>query len=293
MQKITPFLWFDRQAEEAVGFYTSIFPNSKVGEMSRYGDNMPMPKGTVLAASFELNGMEFSALNGGPIYQFTPAISFFVNCPSEQALDALWAKLSAGGTVLMELGPYPFSPKFGWLVDRFGISWQLTFSGQPLSIAPYFLFVGEQHGNAEAAIKLYTSLFPNSAIQQIEHFGAGEGEPEGTVKHARFTLAGQEFIAMDSALGHEFTFTPATSFYVHCKDQAEVDYYWEKLTEGGMEVQCGWLSDRFGVSWQIVPDILPELMSDPDPVKAGRVTQAMMQMVKLDIAGLQRAYDQG
>src|SRR5262245_9258262 len=153
MQRVTPFLWFDDDAEEAANFYTSIFKNSKIKGISRYSDAGPGPKGSVMVASFELDGQEFTALNGGPQFHFTEAISFVV----------------------------------------------------------------------------------------------------------------------------------------HCKDQDEVDYYWTKLSEGGQEVQCGWLKDKFGLSWQIVPTILPELMQDKDPAKRERVMKAMLQMVKMDIAGLKRA----
>jgi predicted 3-demethylubiquinone-9 3-methyltransferase (glyoxalase superfamily) len=290
MQKIDPCLWFDHQAEEAVKLYTSLFQNSKIEALSYYGENMPLPAGTVLTVSFSLAGLNFLALNGGPEYQFTPAVSFFVLCQSEAEIDRLWNQLCEGGTVLMELDQYPFSEKFGWLNDRYGVSWQLNLTQSPEKIAPFLLFVGEQHGKAEQAIQFYTSIFPNSSVNRIQRFGPGMGETEGTVMHASFKLAGQEFMAMDSGQAHHFTFTPATSFYVHCKDQAEVDEYWEKLTAGGQEVQCGWLVDKYGLSWQIVPDILPKLMNDPDPAKAKRVTQAMLKMVKIDIGELERAY---
>jgi predicted 3-demethylubiquinone-9 3-methyltransferase (glyoxalase superfamily) len=156
MQKITPFLWFDHQAEEAMNFYISIFKNSKVLNVNRYAEGAPQPAGMVMTASFQINGQEFIALNGGPVFKFNPAISFVVSCET----------------------------------------------------------------------------------------------------------------------------------------QAEVDEYWAKLCAGGQESQCAWLTDKFGVSWQIVPTALGKLLSDPDPQKAGRVMQAMLQMKKIDIAGLQRAYDE-
>jgi predicted 3-demethylubiquinone-9 3-methyltransferase (glyoxalase superfamily) len=155
MRKITPFLWFDGKAEEAVKFYTSIFRNSKIGKISRYGDEGPGPKGTVMVVTFQLEGQDFMALNGGPQFTFTPAISFLVNCETQKEVDELWEKLSAGG--------------------------------------------GETN-------------------------------------------------------------------------------------------QCGWLKDKYGVSWQIVPTVLGELMNDPDPVKAQRVMKAMLQMDKIDIEGLKRAH---
>jgi predicted 3-demethylubiquinone-9 3-methyltransferase (glyoxalase superfamily) len=152
MQKITPFLWFDNQAEEAMNFYTSIFKNSKVGRISRYGDAGPGPEGAVMSATFQLEGQEFMALNGGPLFQFTPAVSFFVNCETQE----------------------------------------------------------------------------------------------------------------------------------------EVDHFWEKVSAGGKQEQCGWLKDKFGLSWQIVPSILGKLLGDKDPAKASRVMQAMLQMIKLDIAALKK-----
>ncbi len=155
MSKITPFLWFDTQAEEAMNFYVSLFPNSKIDKVTRWGDGGPVPKGVVMTASFELDGQKFVALNGGPHYKLNEAVSFVIDC----------------------------------------------------------------------------------------------------------------------------------------KDQAEVDYYWDRLTaDGGAPSMCGWLKDRFGLSWQVVPAILPQLMGDPDPAKAGRVGQALMKMQKLDIATLQAAH---
>jgi len=291
MQKIIPFLWFNDQAEEAVRFYTSIFKDSKIGTIARFGDDTPGPKGKVMTVAFELAGKEFVALNGGPEFSFTPAISFYVSCQTNEELDTLWINLCQGGNILMELAQYPFSQKFGWVMDQFGVSWQLDLTNQSQKISPYLMFVGEQNGRAKEAIQFYTSLFNHSAISHIEYYGRDQDEPEGLVMHARFSLEGQEFMALDSSRDHHFTFTPAISFYVNCLSQEEVDYFWNKLSEDGEEGQCGWLTDPYGVSWQIVPAILPQLMSDPDAEKAGRVTQAMLRMTKLDISLLQQAYN--
>lgn len=290
MQKIVPNLWFDDQAEEAVNFYAAIFENGRVDAISYYGKDMPLPEGTVLTVAFQLAGCNFTAINGGPEFKFTPAISFFVSCQDEAEMDALWANLLEGGMALMELGPYPFSEKFGWVMDRYGLTWQLILSRTPQSITPYLTFVGEQAGKAEEAMEFYTSLFENSRISHIDRYGKDMGEPEGTVMHARFLLAGQDFAALDSSLDHQFTFTPAISLLINCESQAEVDSFWEKLTEGGSEQPCGWLVDRFGVSWQVIPTRLGTLMSDPDAEKAYRVTQALLQMGKIDIAKLEQAY---
>lgn len=291
MQKITPFLWFDNQAEEAAQYYTSIFNNSKIISVSRYGEGPPGQAGTVMLVSFDIDGQQFTALNGGPEFNFTPAVSFFVNCATPQETDALWGKLTEGGKVLMELGSYPFSEKFGWVEDRFGVSWQLNLAEAAQKIVPFLMFVGEQCGKAEQAIRHYTSLFRNSGLISLERHGAGGQDVEGTVKHAIFSLHGQTFMAIDSNFEHRFTFTEATSFYVDCKDQREVDELWEKLSRGGETSQCGWLRDQYGLSWQIVPSKLGELMGDKDPEKSKRVVEAMLKMTKIDISLLQQAYD--
>jgi predicted 3-demethylubiquinone-9 3-methyltransferase (glyoxalase superfamily) len=247
-------------------------------------------EGKVLTGVFELAGQRFMALDGGPAFKFTPAVSFFVNCETEKEIDQLWARLSDGGSVLMPFQQYPFSEKFGWLNDQYGLSWQLNLGARKQKITPFLLFVGEQHGKAEEAMQFYTSLFENSRIEHVAHYGAGENGEEGTVQHAVFQLNGQEFMAMDSNLEHAFTFSEATSFYVECESQDEVDYFWNKLSAVPEAEQCGWLKDQYGISWQIIPTALPELLNDPDPEKSRSVMEAMLQMKKIDIAGLEKAY---
>ena len=153
-------------------------------------------------------------------------------------------------------------------------------------ITPFLWF----DGNAEEAVNYYLSVFPEAKLGEVSRYGEGMPMPAGTVLVANFTLFGQEFGAINA--GPEFKFTEAISFMIDCKDQAEVDYYWDKLTaNGGEPSQCGWLKDRFGLSWQVVPSTLGELMTNPDPAKANRVTQALMQMGKIDIATLEAARD--
>ncbi len=291
MQKITPFLWFDNNAEEAANFYVSVFGDSKVGTITRYGEAGPAPAGTVMTVEIQLEGQKFTALNGGPHFKFTPAVSFYVACETAEKVDALWQKLSEGGSVLMELAKYPFSEKFGWVADKYGLSWQLNLASFPQKISPCLMFVGEQNGKAEDAMKFYTSQFNNSSIDRVERSAPGEGGTEGAVKHGVFSLDGQKFIAMDGGTNHPFTFTEAQSFVVDCKTQDEVDEFWQKLTAGGQESQCGWLKDKYGLSWQVTPAILIEMLQDKDAEKSKRVMEAMMQMSKIDIPTLQRAYD--
>lgn len=292
-QKIVPFLWFDNNAEEAVNFYTSCFMNSKIESKSYYDEAAAEASGqakdTLMTASFQLNGQEFIALNGGPVFKFTPAISFFVTCETEKETDELWQKFSDGGTVLMELNAYPFSKKFGWIQDKFGLSWQLNFTGSEQKISPSLMFTGNQAGKAEEAINYYSSLFKNSEIKTLSRYAKGGHGKKGTVEFALFSLEKEDFIAMDSYADHGFSFTPAVSFFVYCENQKEIDFFWNHLTDGGKEVECGWLEDKFGVSWQIVPTVLFKLLNNPDYERAKRAMQAMLKMKKLDIAKLEQA----
>ena len=290
MQKITPFLWFDGQAEQAAKFYTGIFKSSRIESVSRYPEGSPYPAGRVMTVEFRLAGQRFIALNGGPEFKFTPAVSFFVDCKTRAEIDGLWRKLSRGGTALMGLDKYPFSERFGWVQDKFGVSWQVNLAGRAQTITPFLMFVGKQHGRAEEALKFYISLFKGSRIGKIVRYAAGEEEPAGTVKRATFFLDGSQFMAMDSDRPHPFTFNEALSFVVNCATQKEIDYFWKKLSAGGKEVQCGWLKDKFGLSWQIVPEGVVELFDSKDPARAERVMKAMLGMVKLDIVKLKQAY---
>ncbi len=289
---ITPCLWFDLQAEEAATFYTSVFDNGKIETVVRYPENGMMPGGTVMTVKFCLAGQDFIALNGGPYYRFTPATSFFVGCESIKEFDKLWKKLSKGGSVLMEPeAMLPYFEKFGWIQDKYGLSWQLGTCGIPQYITPYLMFVGKQCGRAEEAIGFYRSVFEISNVESMVRHGKTENEIEGSVLHASFSLNGQAFMAADSGWKHAFTFTEAVSFYVYCQTQAEIDRYWEMLSADGGELsQCGWLKDKFGISWQIVPADLEKMMSDKNIEKVKRVTEALLKMTKLDMSILQKAY---
>jgi predicted 3-demethylubiquinone-9 3-methyltransferase (glyoxalase superfamily) len=292
MQKITSHLWFDKEAKEAARLYTSVFKESKINDETTLYNT---PSGTVDIVTIDLAGQGFTLLNAGPLFKFTPAVSFLVACNTKQEVDSLWGELSRGGAVLMELGEYPFSEKYGWLQDKYGLSWQVMYMGDrkiKQKITPTLMFVGQQSGKAEEAIYFYTSVFDNAKIGDILRYGKGEApDKEGTVKHAAFTLEGEYFAAMDSAREHNFSFNEAISFMVHCRTQKEIDYYWEKLSADPKAEQCGWLKDRFGLSWQIVPTIMNEMFKDKDQKKIARVTEAFLQMKKFDIDALKRAYE--
>jgi predicted 3-demethylubiquinone-9 3-methyltransferase (glyoxalase superfamily) len=299
MQKITPHLWFDKEAREAAEFYTSLFPDSKVTNITTLHDT---PSGDTDIVSFELAGQSFMAISAGPLFKFNPSVSFFVNFdPSRDKdarnnLDSLWERLSQGGTALMPLDKYPFSEHYGWVQDKYGLSWQLILTDpegeeRPF-IVPSLMFVGDVAGRAEEAINHYLSVFKNSKIGTIIHYGAGqEPDKEGTVMFADFMLEGQWFAAMDSAHEHNFGFNEAISFLVDCDSQAEIDTYWERLSVVPEAEQCGWLKDKFGLSWQISSAALREMLTKGTRAQIDRVTQAFLPMKKLDVAELQKVYE--
>jgi predicted 3-demethylubiquinone-9 3-methyltransferase (glyoxalase superfamily) len=294
MEKITPHLWFDKEAEKAARFYTSVFEGSKINNTTTLHNTS---SGTVDTVTIELLGQEFMLISAGPFFKFNPSISFLVACETKKEVDTLWKILLEGGTALMDLGEYPFSERYGWVQDRYGLSWQVMFPGRhkiKQKITPTLMFVGRQCGKAEEAINFYATVFHNAKVGDILRYNKGE-EPdkEGTIKHAAFALEGQEFAAMDSARVHNFTFNEAISFMVHCGTQEEIDYYWEKLSADPKAEQCGWLKDKYSVSWQIVPKVMDEMLKDKDKEKLGRVTEAFLKMKKIDIKVLEKAYKKG
>ncbi len=297
MHKITPHLWFDTQAKEATAFYVSLFPNSKIENITVIPDT---PSGDCDIVSFKLAGQDFMAISAGPIFKLNPSISFFLNFdPSSDAsakenLSKTWEKLTEGGKVLMPLQEYPFSKWYGWIQDKYGVSWQLILTNpdgdkRPF-IVPSLLFVGAVCGKSEEATEFYMSIFRNSKRGQISRYPKGmEPDKEGSVMFTDFSLGGQWFVAMDSAHKHDFSFNEAVSFIVNCDTQDEIDYYWGKLSAVPESEQCGWLKDKYGVSWQIVPSMMNELIGSGDSEKTKRVTQAFLKMKKFDIQALKDA----
>jgi predicted 3-demethylubiquinone-9 3-methyltransferase (glyoxalase superfamily) len=294
MHKITPHLWFDKEANDAANLYTSLFKDSAIKNTTVLHDT---PSGTVDLLTIQLSGQEFKLINAGPLFKFTPAVSFLVACETKDEVDALWPELLKGGSVLMPLGEYPFSAKYGWTQDRYGLSWQIMFAGDreiKQKITPTLMFVGEQCGKAEEAINVYGSIFHDVKVDHIMHYEADEkSEEAGTIKHAGFEIEGQSFAVMDSARAHNFTFNEAISFMVNCDTQEEIDYFWAKLSADPKAEQCGWLKDKFGLSWQIVPTVMDRMLRDKNEAALARVTQAFLKMKKFDIAKLKEAYNQG
>ncbi|MBK9034873.1 MAG: VOC family protein [Myxococcales bacterium] len=293
---LVPCVWLDDQAEAAAALYTELFPGGRTTAVARYPeatDNPSgRPRGSVLTIEVELAGQRCTLLNGGPMFTLNPSLSLFVQLDDSTAARRLFGRLAEGGEVRMPLDQYPWSPCYGWVQDRFGVSWQvITGRRAPAgdTIVPCLMFAGAQHGRAEEALRRYAAIFPDGRVDSLEPYGPDEG-PAGTLKHGRCTLAGHELVAMDSHLAHDVAFNEALSLQVMCADQAEVDRCWDALVDGGTPGPCGWLKDRFGVSWQVVPSAIAAWMAGPDTAARDRAFAAMLTMGKLDVAALERAF---
>lgn len=303
-QKIIPNIWCDRNAEQAGAFYAEAFPGARSTVEARYPDTglldfqqqfagepltvaveIPEPRGT--------DSTRLTLINAGDEFAPNPSISFMVNfdplmfdgdeAAARARLDRLWGALSEGGRELMPLGEYPFSAHYGWVQDRFGVSWQLMLtdpSGEPRPfIVPSLMFSGAAQNRASEAIDFYTSVFDDAAAGGRFPYGAPTGPATAdALMYGEFRVGGQWFAVMDSGVEQPFEFGCGVSLEVQCTDQAEIDRLWEALSAVPEAEQCGWLADRFGVSWQIVPADMAELMQRPDAY------EHMMGMKKLVIA---------
>ncbi len=273
---IHPCIWYNGNAKQAAEFYCTLFPNSKITTDS------PM------VVKWELAGQTFMGLNGGPMFTTNPSISFLVICEEDAEINTLWEKLSDGGMVMMALDKYDWSERYGFVQDKFGLAWQIMkgkYSDVNQKITPTLLFVGNSFGKAAAAVKYYTDVFKPSSVDGILLYAENEGPAAGSVKHSQYVLDGKVFMAMDGYGEHKFAFNEGISFVVECESQVDIDYFWDSLTcNGGQESMCGWLKDKFGVSWQIIPKNIGAIMMDP--VNGQKAMQALMQMKKIDIAKL-------
>ena len=283
---IFPCLWYNGQARESADFYCQIFDGKITVD-------------SPVVVNIKLFGQRLMLLNGGPQFEKNASVSFMVLCQSEEEVEKYWIPLAEGGKVLMPLGEYPWSKKYGWVRDRFGVTWQVYLGKKEgdQKIVPTLMFLHENNGKAQQAMELYTSIFPNSSIGGVLKYGEGVGEEDHEVaehiQHAHFDLDGYTFFCMDSSKDHSFDFNEGISIVVMTDDQEQTDHLWYSLTkEGGEESRCGWLKDKYGLSWQIVPKRLLELMNDFDhPHKAQKVVEAMMEMQKIEISVLEKAYE--
>lgn len=275
---IYPCLTIRGKIAEAADFYLDTFGDGQI--------NSSNP----IVITLSLSGQLFMLLGDGPTSTPNPSISFMVLSEDEKDIEAYYKRLSEGGSTLMPLDKYPWSPKYAWVQDKFGVSWQLYTGAKNdanQKFCPTLMFTGDKAGKAAEAVHFYTDLFHDSEQQGILKYSEGE-DNTNYVKHAQFKIKHFVTMAMDSSADHGFGFVDAISLVVNCKDQAEIDRYWEGLIAGGgHEVACGWLVDKYGVSWQIVPDKLGRWMSDPE--KFQRVLHALMKMKKLIYSELENA----
>lgn len=298
MQKIVPHLWFDKEAREAAGFYCKTFPDSRiVNSVVLHGT----PGSDTEALTFNLSGYDFMAISAGPYFKVNPAISFILNFDPSQDnqaaihLKELWDKLIDGGKALMPLQEYPFSKQYGWVQDKFGISWQLMLTdpaGEPRPfITPSLMFASTNTNKAEEAMQFYLEVFKNAKLGTVARYPKDTGPAkQGSLMFADFRLENQWFAAMDSGVEQPLTFTEAVSLLINCNSQEEIDYYWAKLSAVPEAEQCGWLKDKYGVSWQVTPGALNDMLYNGTPEQVDRVTQAFLKMKKLDLAQLEAAY---
>lgn len=299
MQKIIPHLWYDKEAKEAIQFYTSLFPNSKINTVTTLHNT---PSGDSDIVSFTLWGYEMMAISAGPYFKLNPSISFMVNFDPAQDTDAktrideVWKKLIVGGTIRMPMDKYPFSEQYGWVEDKYGLNWQLILTDpkgekRPF-IIPSMLFVKDKAGKTEEATNFYMSIFKNSKRGAIAKYPAGmTPEKEGEVMFTDFMLENQWFVAMDSRQNHEFMFNEAFSFLVQCKDQKEMDELTEKLSAVPESEQCGWVKDKYGVSWQISSKEMEEMMQKGTQEQIDRMTKAFLPMKRLNLAEIKKAFE--
>lgn len=289
MQKITPHIWFDTQAIEAAEFYCTVFPKSKIAHKSQLENT---PSGTVDMVNLKIWNSSFAFISAGPYFKINPSVSFTVICETEKEVDSIWSQLEKDGQALMPLDEYPFSKKYGWVMDQYGVSWQIILIAEKAPaqrIVPAMMFTQDLCGKAEEALHFYTSVFHDSKIGEITRYTDEVPDTEGKTQHASFQLEGQQFTLLDSPYNHEFTFNEAISFMVSCETQEEIDYYWDKLSAVPEAEQCGWLKDKYGFSWQIVPRMMGSLMESADKEKKARVTEAFLKMKKFNIDELEEA----
>lgn len=267
---IYPALWFDNQALEAFEFYCSVFPNSMILEHNP----------TVVKAS--LSNQCFIGINGGPYFLPNPAISFTVICNSRQEITALWQKLILGGTSLIDLGHYAWNAYYGWVQDQFGYTWQLQLGNCDKTkqhILPNLLFCGIHQNQCSQALQYYQKIFPDFQRHQLLRYPSGD--LKGQIQDCMFSLNHLKFMAKDSPDQHIFDFNESVSFVIPCKTQQEIDYYWNYFTEHGSESHCGWCKDVFGISWQVIPENIAQILATQPKALA-----ALTRMNKIILADL-------
>ncbi|TDO20799.1 VOC family protein [Pedobacter duraquae] len=298
MQPIKAHLWFNRPAHEAAEFYTTLMPDSAISFVNQFS----IPGGECEVVEFTFAGYTFLGISGEAPFKISPSISFMINFdPSRdkdaiKQIDELWSKLIDDGKIMMPLDHYPFSERYGWVADKYGVNWQLMLTKpegeQRPAVVPSLMYTGEGAGRAEEAIDFYCSVFKDGKRGISARYPGGMApDQEGTLMYADFNIDETWLAAMDSAHQHDFTFNEAVSLLVTCDTQEEIDYCWSALSAGGTPGQCGWLKDKFGVSWQVSSAVMFEVLKTGTPSQVDRVIEVFRSMTKVDVAALQQAFD--
>lgn len=290
MAKLVPYLWFDKEAMEAAENYVNILDNSQILNSYVIKDT---PSGDAETVSFKLSNLEMEAISAGPYFKLNPSVSLMVSCDKTEKVDRLYNKLSLDGKELMPLGEYPFSKRYAWIQDKYGLSWQLIFNSdmdENMTITPSLLFAGDACGRAEEAMDYYVTVFKDAVKGYVNYYNEGEAEDErARINYGEIDILGLKLKTMDHGLGGDFTFNEAFSFMIICDNQEEIDYYWDKLSYVPEAEQCGWLKDKFGVSWQIVPSNMNDVYKDGTEEEIKRYTEAFLNMKKFDMTELEKA----
>lgn len=276
--ELSTCLWFNGDAKNAAEFYRTVFSSSyeSVSENS-------------MTVHYRLFGRKFMHLNGGPDFKINPAISFYVELSDNTNLEIIWEKLIEGGRILMPLSAYSWSEKYGWCADKYGVNWQVVKCHDEFQkVSPHLMFTGPNNGKANEAIQFYTELFAKSKICKMSKYNENDLDICGHLKFGQFELNGSLFNAMDSSGPHDFNFNEAVSIMINVETQEEIDYYWNAFeSSGGKPGRCGWIKDKYGISWQVIPSILGKLLSNSQT--ASKATSAFLPMTKFIIADLVNA----
>ncbi|WP_293950793.1 VOC family protein [uncultured Corynebacterium sp.] len=297
MQRIIPNIWCSGNADEVAAFYEYAFESVPGGIVIRSVEQYPQEglldlqedlAGETLSITLEISGFRIVLINSGDEIRPTPALNFMLNfdplmgSDMDKVQSLVWDRLKEDGRVLMELGEYPFSQSYGWVEDRFGVGWQLISTDPEGAARPFVLpslmFGGAAQNKAAAAQEQWVEAFPDSSVGARAYYPEPTGPAEeGALMFSEFQLAGQWFTAMDSGVEQQESFTPGVSLMFEADGQEELDRVWEALSAVPEAEQCGWLVDQFGVSWQIVPSILGELLTHPGAF------EKLMNMKKIEM----------
>ncbi|QIK62391.1 VOC family protein [Leucobacter viscericola] len=300
MQKIVTNIWCNGNAEEVGAYYADLFPNARTWVESRYPleglleFQQPLA-GEPLTVGVEIGEARLTLINADDTFSPNPSVSLMLNfdpldfdgdaVAARAQLDTIWEVFAEDGSVLMPLQEYPFSARYGWVQDRYGVSWQFMLTdpageSRPF-VVPALMFGGPAQNRATAAVDRYLEVFEDAELGQRVLYGEATGPAEATsVMFSDFRIGEQWFTAMDSGREQDFSFTCGMSFEAHCEDQAEIDRLWDALSTVPAAEQCGWLVDPFGMNWQIVPKNMGELMERPNAF------QHLMPMKKIIIADI-------